>query len=235
MPAIRCCWPVVTGSFWCLALLVTVPTPSARAETPDVPELVDRIEEDWHVVVGDPDPESDSPQILNVMSPLATIQDEHAVFEINHVTQPEYSAGGLQLQRWTGPEHCVESTPVSDYGTFAQAGEDVRYTLRMSLRDSVLYYSVRNGTSQTWGSFGAPGQFRLSVGSGMKTLSRYSPAFSVSESKVAFGTHRVEKFERTEIRYYWQGQLVAKDQTPAVVHEYNPQSLEASIPVTTEP
>lgn len=235
MAAHQSCWPLVAAGSWSLLLLANIGLQPAGAQETAVPALVDRIEEDWHLVVGDPDPEADSPQILNVMSPLATIQDEHAVFEINHVTQPEYTSGGLQLQRWMGPEHCVDFTPVPDYGTFACPGEEVRYTLRMSIRDSILYYSVRNGSSQTWGSFGSPGQIWLAVPTSLKTLSRYSPDFSASESKVAFGTHRVEKFERTEIRYYWQGQVVAKDQTPAVVHEYHPQSLEASIPVTAEP
>lgn len=199
-----------------------------------VPAVVDRIEEDWYLLIGEPDVENDSPQILNVISPFATTEGAHAIFELNHCTQPEYLSGGLQLQRWTGPDTCVATTRTIDRGAMAIPAEEITYTMRMSLHDGNIYYSVRNGVSQTWGTFGTYGQYRLSAPIATTTLAGYRPDFSVAESKVAFGAHRVKTFKIKQIRYYSLGQLVATDSTERVVHQYDATSPEATIPVADE-
>lgn len=215
-------------------VLVAVATQSGWSTDVAVPTEVDRIEEDWSLLLGEPDVENDSPQILNVISPFGTTEGEHAIFELNHCTQPEYLSGGLQLQRWTGPDTCVATTRTIDRGTLAIPSEEITYTMRMTLSDGNLYYSVRNGTSQTWGTFGDYGQYRLSVPTAATTLSGYRPDFSATESKVAFGSHRVKTFKIKQIRYYALGKLIATDSTERVVHQYDAASVEATIPVTAE-
>lgn len=214
--------------------LVAIVSQSGWSTDVAVPAVVDRIEEDWSLVLGEPDAENDSPQILNVISPFGTTEGEHAIFELNHCTQPEYLSGGLQLQRWTGPDTCVATTRTIDRGTLAIPSEEITYTMRMTLSDGKLYYSVRNGVSQTWGTFGEYGQYRLSVPTAATTLSGYRPDFSATESKVAFGSHRVKSFKIKQIRYYSLGQLVATDSTERMVHQYDATSVEATIPVTEE-
>ena len=61
-----------------------------------------RIEEDWEVEIGTPEPAGNAPQIINVFSPRQSLSGAYAVFEVNHSTQPTYSAGGMQLQCWVG-------------------------------------------------------------------------------------------------------------------------------------
>src|SRR4051794_29185439 len=63
---------------------------------------ITRVEEDWRIEFGSPDPETNAPQVIMTISPWANLDGPHAVFEVNHKTQPNYSAGGLQLQRWNG-------------------------------------------------------------------------------------------------------------------------------------
>lgn len=201
--------------------LVAIVSQSGWSTDIAVPAVVDRIEEDWYLLVGEPDPDNDSPQILNVISPLASNSGEHAIFEVNHCTQPDYSAGGMQLQRWSGPDTCAAMTNTINSGVLAIPSEVITYTARMSLFAGKLKYSIENGQSQTWGPFGGTVPYNLSVSSSLSTLSGYRPEFSVSQSMVAYGSHRVKTFKITQIRYYSQGVLVAKDTTERVVHQYD--------------
>ena len=50
----------------------------------------------------EPSPATDSPQITIVFGPADPESQTHAVFELNHGTQPSYQAGGMQLQVWWG-------------------------------------------------------------------------------------------------------------------------------------
>lgn len=213
--------------------LVALTVQLGWSEDVAVPANVDRIEEDWYLQIGEPDTDSDSPQILSVISPIASNTGEHAIFEVNHCTQPDYFAGGMQLQRWSGPDTCAAMTRTINSGVLAIPSEEITYTTRMSLSAGKLNYSIENGKSQTWGPFGGSIPYNLSVSSQLSTLSGYKPDFSVSESKVAYGSHRVQTFKIKEIRYYWQGQLVAKDSTERVVHQYDATSSDASTPVTS--
>ena len=56
-----------------------------------------RIEEDWYVKIGTPDPYSDSPQITSVIAPSWSLWGRYAVFDMNCATQPGFSSGGVQL------------------------------------------------------------------------------------------------------------------------------------------
>lgn len=214
--------------------LVAVASRTAWSAEVAVPANVDRIEEDWYLQIGEPDAENDSPQILSVVSPFGSTDGQHAIFEINHCTQPDYSAGGMQLQRWSGPERCAAMTRTINSGVLSIPSEEVTYTTRMSLSNGKLTYSIENGNSQTWGAFGGNVPYNLSVWTTLTTLSGYSPDFSVSESKVAYGSHRVKMFKIKKIRYYWHGDVVAEDSTERVVHQYDATSSEASTPVTAE-
>ncbi|MBI2480844.1 MAG: hypothetical protein HYV60_20120 [Planctomycetia bacterium] len=75
----------------CLLVLSTLPGFASE------PVTVVRIEEDWELVVASPDSNSTAPQVSCTISPLSHVDSIHAAFELNHQSQPEFSAGGLQL------------------------------------------------------------------------------------------------------------------------------------------
>src|SRR5262245_41526897 len=60
------------------------------------------IEEDWELVVGEPDANSCGPQVISTMSPFADISDTYFTFEINHQSVPYWQPGGLTLHQWVG-------------------------------------------------------------------------------------------------------------------------------------
>jgi len=178
-----------------------------------------RVEEDWVVEVSEPETDKTAPQIYTVISPYGNISNLHAIFELNHKTQPDYSAGGMQLQSWNG-------TTLLDYrnngvkGKLSHSNETISFTVRMEIVNGVLQFEIRNGSSTTWGTFGGQGYLKTSIDTAPNDLNDYDPTLSIKESKVGYSSHRVKKLARTAVRYYSSEGLVVEDKTEKVVHEH---------------
>jgi hypothetical protein len=185
----------------------------------DTPTNVTRVEEDWELVIGEPNTDDTSPQIMSFISPTNRIDAECAVLELNHSTQPDYTDGGVQFQRWFGDFERIWRTPHTQ-NRLATPGERIKYTMRMSIEDGVLKFGVRNGTSQTWGAFGGTSeQWNSGVISQYSNLDLYSPAISTKYSRVGYAANRVQKFSLKEVRYYRNEELIQKDTAEKIVHE----------------
>src|SRR5262249_19484264 len=159
-----------------------------------------RVEEDWKVEVNIPDPDNQAPQIITSVSPNGSVVGLHAVFELNHKTMPDYSAGGMQLQGWWDEE-------VSSYHTSSHTellnreDETITYTVAMSVADGQMKFEIKNGNSSTWGTFGK-GHFYLSMPTDMTSLDSYDSSTSLTNSRVGFASYRVGKFSRVAVRKY---------------------------------
>jgi len=184
---------------------------------------ITRVEEDWQITVGTPDPDLNAPQITMVMSPFSTATDQHAVFEINSQTQPNYSPGGLQLQRWFGQENFADVAGPGNPAVMQTPNEVVTFTMSMQVQGSTLTFGVSNGNSQTWGSFGNGQSITLSVPFNGTNLNYYDPSTSLSNSYVGFGSNRVQQVVRTAVRYYSDSTLIATDSTQQVLWQYSGQ------------
>ncbi len=206
--AVRLCLAmVIAGS----GLLVTRGTLAD-----DSVPVYDRIEEDWEVKVGEPDPDTHAPQIINVISPTGSLSKHYAILELNHSTQPEYDEGGLQLQLWSD-EAYVKNATHTNATLLANASETIRYTLAMSISNGSLKFRVQNGSSTSWGSFGGD-DLQVSCIAELPSLAEYSPTVSVGKSRVAFAGHRVDKFTLKAIRYYRNDELIKTEESPRQVH-----------------
>jgi hypothetical protein len=187
----------------------------------DVPQIV-RVEEDWKIEVGVPSAAEEAPQIITVTSPTTSLSGHHCIYELNHRTLPEYTAGGMQFQFWTGSTNRVyRNFPSSNL--LSTANEVVTFTVAMRLGGSNLEFEMINGNSTTWGPFGRVGYLKHSVGTSLSSLNSYDPETSVKNSQVAFAAHRVKKFTLKEVRYYSSSGLVATDTTERVVHVHTGQ------------
>ena len=82
--------PASFGLFFGLLLVASV----APAQ-----DLV-RVEEDWEMVLGEPDFNSCGPQVACTLSPLGDIDGTHFTLEINHRSMPYWSPGGITLHHW---------------------------------------------------------------------------------------------------------------------------------------
>ncbi len=199
-----------------LATLLVLSLSPAWAETPT---NVTRVEEDWELVIGEPSIDDTSPQIMSFISPTSRIDAECAVLELNHSTQPDYQDGGVQFQRWFGDFERIWRTPHTQ-NRLAIPGEKINYTMTMKIEIGLLKFGVRNGTSQTWGTFGGTSdQWNSGVASQYANLDSYSPAVSTKYSRIGYAANRVQKFSLKEVRYYRNDELVLKETGERIVHE----------------
>lgn len=196
---------------WGAAIAAAAFCPAASAND------VYRVEEDWELVVADPDATTVAPQVTTSISPLGHINGLHATFEINHRTVPSYSPGGLHFHVWNG-ESRLSTRDDSSNALVSQTGEVVRWTQRMTLVDNTLWLSVREGTSSTWGNFGAEGNLRISMTTNLNNLNEYSPEVSVAQSGIGFASNRAESLVLKRVRRTFNNGQVVEDNTPRVVY-----------------
>jgi hypothetical protein len=179
-----------------------------------------RVEEDWELVVGDPDPDSCAPQVTSVMSPVADVNVAYAAFDINHHSQPSFRPGGLQLEVWNNNEPLLsDNDPEVD--TLRHAGETIRWTQQMSLNDGVLTFAITGGTSDTWGAFGGGERLQASVGTSLANFNGYSSSVSVANSGVGFAGNRVQSLVLKRVRKYSAAGLISEDSSAKVVFPHD--------------
>ncbi|MDB5389691.1 MAG: hypothetical protein JWM11_5337 [Planctomycetaceae bacterium] len=213
----------------CFSLIIFLRQASVPANSPG-PIL--RIEEDWSLEISEPSTDDTSPQIINTISPTTNLNGQFAIFEINHATQPAYDDGGLELQIRNGSS-LVDYKRSSDLSRLNNAGEIVTYTLAMSIQNSQsdgngrqLRFSVKNGVSETWGTFGANSSLRCTTPyTNLLDFGGYSPDFSVNNSKIGYASFRVQKYAMVAVRYYDANGLVSTDSTERVAFKYDPKAV----------
>lgn len=205
-----------TAFTWAFAVLAICATPSLAQEAGQTG--VDRIEEDWELVVGEPDPDSNAPQVTCFMSPTGGDDALYATFELNYQSSPSFVAGGMQLQTWSW-ETSLSTHKFPNAAQMRENNETVTWTQRMKLNGCTLTFEIDNGHSTTWGDFGGQEYLRASAESCVGNLAGYSPATSVANSGVSFASNRVVKLVLKRVRYYSQNQLLYEDTTEQTAWE----------------
>jgi len=155
------------------------------------------IEEHWSLQLGHPDQDRSAPQVTMVLSPDADLGGVHFQFTINHVSVPQYTPGGMQLQVWDG-EQLLDDNVADESGTFAHANEAIHWVQRLTLNDNTLTFKVLDGESETWGDFGGE-NLSVSVASSQDNLNLYRPGVSLTESQVGYAENRVEALTLTKL------------------------------------
>ena len=182
------------------ATVVMVCTVSGDVAYAQEPVSVMKVEEDWELEIGIPDPDVDGPQVLSVIAPECSIDECHAVFEMNHNTSPENWAGGMQIQHWHGEDVLGHKTKFEGQ-MLATPNELITYTMKMHLHDSDIHFEVKNGHSTTWGNFGGA-SLTLHSETDHTNLDCYNPLTSLKYSRASFASNRVKRFVLKEVRYY---------------------------------
>lgn len=201
-----------TACLQCLVLILSGERP-VRALAIDVLSTV-RIEEDWELVVSTPETNSNSPQVTCAMSPVGSDESAYMSFEINHQSQPDYAIGGLHLHAWNG-EYLQGSVHARAAVPFQTANELISWTQSMTLSSGTLTYEITNGSSTTWGAFGA-GELRLIVSTQLTNLVAYRTQDSLDSSGVGFGANRVSSLVLKRVRY-----ITDVGQTYEVIVDHN--------------
>ena len=162
---------------------------------------ITRVEEDWELVIAEPDANLTAPQITCVISPYGHTDCFHAALELNCRTVPEFAAGGIQLQAWQ-TEDLQQYVALDNTNVLATPGETIRWTQRMAVKDGQLTFEVDNFNSTTWGNFSGAGKLTVSVPFPGSNLHQYRPSLSVDRSGIGYASNRVSSMKLKAVRYY---------------------------------
>jgi hypothetical protein len=204
----------VTAGALFFAFLAGSPAPATDGAGP-FPEPVIRVEEDWKLVLNQPDGDVDSPQFHTIMSPYTDVDSFYAQVLWNYRETPDFTSGGVQLQSYEGDTLIRRKS--MEYGQLSTTTETVTWTQSLTTDGVALSFDVTDGESVTWGTFGK--DMRISSDANLSDLSSYSPDVSAHESCVTYGGNRVNLLVITEVRYYGESGLLGVDVTPRVVFE----------------
>jgi hypothetical protein len=194
--------------------LLTISAGVALGQTPA--PVADQVEEDWQLVIANPDLSGNGPQITTCMSPVGDSSAPFAALDFNYREFPVYLPGGIQIQVWSGSN--VQATSSMNGQLFNTPGETITWTQRMSVANGTVNYLVVNGQSVTWGAFPqGNGQLSVSYNTSATSMAGYNPSLSVANSGVTWESNLVTSMKLVQVRYYSQGQLIATDTTPRQV------------------
>ena len=208
---------LVAGALF-LAFSSVSPAPAQYdgvAAPPLFMEPVLRVEEDWALVLNEPDGNGDSPQFHTVMSPYSDAGSFFAQVLWNYRETPDFTSGGVQLQSYNG-ENLIRRRSL-EYGQLSASAETITWTQSLTTDGALLSFEVSEGQSTTWGTFGK--DMRIDEDAGLASLNDYSPDVSAKESGVTYGSNRVNTMSITQVRYYGASGLLWVDETPRVVFE----------------
>ena len=173
-----------------------------------------RIEEDWEVVVKNPEMNLVAPQITCAISPRANLDGAHATFEMNHHSSPFFSPGGLRLLAWDGTTQGANASHGSNV-IMSRENETVTWTTSMSLADGRLTFEIVNGQSETWNAFGGDGsRLRVSQMTTLLNLNGYDPEVSIANSGVGYASNRVQSMTLKRVRVTMSDGTVVVNDTP---------------------
>lgn len=159
-----------------------------------------KVEEEWALVVETPDPLQDAPQVSTWMSPSASMDGVYFGVELNHAQRPEYEGGGFQTKAMIDADQ-VDDRLGHQGENLAISGETVRWTQSLSISNGELFFTIKSGTSQTWGNFGGPSML-VKLSTSLTNLNDYSPTLSADSSGVGFAANRVASLKLVKVRVF---------------------------------
>jgi hypothetical protein len=180
---------------------------------------IDRVEEDWQVVIASPNPTEIGPQLTTCMSPVSDGSTPFFALDMNYRDYPSYQSGGIEAEVNSNTDGSVLDYSTQGDGVLGTANETITWTQRMSLSDGKARYAVVNGQSTTWGTFGqSDGLDPISFTTAVTSLGSYSPATSIAKSGVGWQSNRVSQMTLVRVRYYSGDRLVSTDTTSRSVN-----------------
>ena len=195
-----------------VAALVSLGVAPAQAQVTD---HVWQVEEQWELVVAQPDAGTSGPQISCTISPSSSLSGHYATFDLNHRASPTFAAGGVHLHTWNGDTRLGTISRQSGI-PLSTAGETLTWKMIMSVQAGVLLFDIDSGNSSTWGSFGST--ILSSIPSPLTNLDSYSPEVTVENSGIGFASNRVTSLKLKKVIYRRLSGAVTEDNTIRVLH-----------------
>lgn len=176
-----------------------------------------RLEEEWELVVTEPDTERAGPQITCILAPRGVAAGMHATLELNHSSEYEFTPGGVHLQLWDGDVH-QGTRSVQLYKPLEHRNETIRWTQVLDLHDGILTFEIQNGESTTWGNFASTGTMKFQVASAATSLNSYSPDKSAQLSGIGYGSNRVGSLTIKRVKLWTETGAMGEWNVPRVIY-----------------
>lgn len=189
--------------------------PAAAPVARDDPPPIDRVEEDWELVIRTTDVPAAGPQITTTMCP-GPIEDHPDVnFNLNYREGGTFAAGGLQVEIFEGKDLLIAASARTE--PLATENETITWTQKLTLSGGTVAYQVKSGRSTTWGDFGGD-ELSVTFASALSDLGSYSPDVSMNKSGVGWQSDHVASMKLVRVRYYSGDTLLRTDDTPRLLH-----------------
>ncbi|MEO1617939.1 MAG: hypothetical protein AAFV88_18945 [Planctomycetota bacterium] len=187
---------------WRLAIILwLVACLTASTTLADDPKLF-LVEEDWEVVITEPDAAINSPQIAFFLFPDAEHDDCYFQLQMNYSAEDGYSSGGFRVGAFCNEVPMDEErSRVSEMLTWDN--DRISWTSAMAVFDGKLMYALKDGDGQQWGNFGGPEYLVEMDDQDLHALDHYSPTKSLESLDIGFGKNRVAsvRLKRVRLKY----------------------------------
>ena len=111
------------------------------------------------------------------------------------------------------------SADAQNFAKLSRNSDNLRYTVAMEKVSNGIKFQLLNGRSRTWGTF-AQTPVSVVVTVDAPSLEDYSPEYSVANTNVNVGAHRVDLLYLTATRFKYSDDAIVTDNTDRVVHRY---------------
>jgi hypothetical protein len=183
------------------ALLAAIPVVTLSADkTPVViSTTTTRIEQDWEIVVKDPDPSSFSPQVALWLKPDPQI-DYGMLVTFNYQDTPAYAGGGIHIQAWDG--ETLLGAKSYKTGFCPGKGEKIPVTAFVEVKAGKFSCGVSGGTSASFGDLSKAGLSVTGVPTTLTRLSAYQTQDSIDNTLFLVGPARLSSINILAVRGY---------------------------------
>jgi hypothetical protein len=161
-----------------------------------------RIEEDWEMVVNDPDPTNYCPQVTFFTSPTNS-DSTYFQLQMNYAADDEFSGGGFHVAAVHNESIVDEARSVTRLALQTD-GDHIRWTSVMAVFDNAFFFAVRDGHSDEWGTFGGPNYLVEMPAGSVDDLAHYTPQESLDTVDIGFGANRVSSLKLLRVRVYYK-------------------------------
>ncbi|MCA9058086.1 MAG: hypothetical protein KDA85_06285 [Planctomycetaceae bacterium] len=215
MPPARAVRRIRAVALTIAAVLTTMTVSTVVAE--DGSPVV-RVEEDWVALIRTPDRETSAPQIVNVIAPTPSTSAAFGILELNHNSVPRFREGGIQIQAWNSTQN-IEARTSEKTARLYNVNDRLEYTVTIAVTPEGYQFGVVNGRSRSWGDF-CRNPLTVAAPAEAPTLENYRPEWSVANTNVNVGAHRVEILYLRSVRYFHADGTSRTDDTMRVIHRF---------------
>jgi hypothetical protein len=187
-----------------LVLASVLSAPYCAADEP----TIYKIEEDWEMVIHEPDRINVSPQITFSMSPGTNEHNCYFQLQMNYFADEQFSAGGFHVAAFHDDEIADEARSKTQI-VLATHHDHIRWTSVMAVVDGKAMFAVRDGHGDEWGDFGGPDYLVKLPTCPVDDLSGYHPQTSLDNVDISFGANRVDSVTLIQVKlFYTDGNTV---------------------------